>query len=327
MDTAFQDAIKAAGLLAKLQAAHYPFSRGDDLHNAFVDCLTHYVAGRCSMQRFEARGLMVTGQSRMGKTRELNRLITKFNESGTLMPDGRPVKILQIQIKARSSWKSLAFDVIDELGYPMKGSRTQHDVWARVLQQAERQGYIGIHVDEAQHIFTETGQTANMTLLDSFKGLLKDRNWPMMVILSGVPALAQHIEKENIGEERRQLRFLLQALHFSGITSETDIAELADLTHSYAALVNISANGLDTDDFYRRLAHAACYRWGYAIELVIAALHLCATSGQNEVTAEHFNEAFARQFGLHANYTPFTQQDYEAAFDPDNLHDLINREH
>ena len=46
------------------------------------------------------------------------------------------------------------------------------------------------------HIFAQTGESTNRHILDSFKTLLKDSRWPMMLILSGVPDLAQHIQKE-----------------------------------------------------------------------------------------------------------------------------------
>lgn len=64
-----------------LKAAHYELSRATALRDAFSRCVTDYYTKASSRKDFEANGLLVTGKSRVGKTRELKHLITEFNEA------------------------------------------------------------------------------------------------------------------------------------------------------------------------------------------------------------------------------------------------------
>ncbi len=70
----------------------------------------------------------------------------------------------------------------------------------------------------------------NQQILDSFKTLLKESRWPLMLILSGVPSLATHVAKEE------QLARLLRTVRFEDIdlSREADMDELLHLTYSYA---------------------------------------------------------------------------------------------
>lgn len=78
---------------------------------------------------------------------------------------------------------------------PATGRLTQRQVWDRVVLQAKLQGVVGIHYDECQHIFS-SGADARAKTLDSFKSLLKQSEWPLMLILSGVDTLAHHVISE-----------------------------------------------------------------------------------------------------------------------------------
>lgn len=94
---------------------------------------------------------------------------------------------------------------------------------------------IGIHFDECQHVFKE-GAESNQHFLDSFKTLLKEKRWPLMLNLSGVPQLAKHIKMEE------QLDSLLKKVEFQGIdlNRQADMDELVDLSFSYARRAGVS---------------------------------------------------------------------------------------
>ena len=318
--------MKTVAVSAPLKAAHYPFSRGQELETALSRCLTDYYSKSLSGAKFDAHGLLVTGKSRVGKTRELDRLIKKFNASETLMPDDRPGRIISCSLWGRTTWKDLGKSTLEALGYPADGKRSQAYIWGRVLEEAKRMGVIGIHFDECQHMFTDTGDAVNRVVLDSFKALLKEPKWPMILILSGVPSLAKHIEKENPSEDRRQLRYLLRPIHFEMINPSQDIEELNSLAYSYADKAEICFDPLSNEDFFKRLIHACAYRWGLVIEMLIEAFTICVRSGEDTISMDHFVGAFSHIYGLPAGYSPFVLPDYLNNFDPDKLMDLLDRD-
>ena len=81
----------------------------------------------------------------------------------------------------------------------------------KVVDQGRRQNMIGIHFDECQHVFSEKDGRTNSIIRDSLKTLLKDSRWPLILILSGIPALATHVQREE------QLARLLRPVHFDEI--------------------------------------------------------------------------------------------------------------
>jgi hypothetical protein len=87
---------------------------------------------------FEARGLMVTGPSRTGKSTEIEKLLGDLNDGNTLMPDGRPAKILSVILNGYLNWKDFGMHTLNNgLKYPATGRLTQHQVWDRVVLQAK----------------------------------------------------------------------------------------------------------------------------------------------------------------------------------------------
>lgn len=212
------------------------------------------------------------------------------------------------------------------LGYPSEGRRTTNYIWQMVRDQAKRQGVIGIHYDEAQHMFSDTGTAANRVVLDQFKAVMKEPDWPLMLILSGVPSLKTHIEKDTASEERKQLRFLLTPVHFELIRPRVseDVKELNDLAYTLASKVEINFGPLANGDFFDRLSHACAYRWGLVVEMLIEAFTICFVAGESEISSDHFAEAFSRIHGIPSGFSPFTVDDYLSSFDPDNLLSLLD---
>lgn len=310
----------AVDVSAPLKAAHYPFPRAEELHEALSWCVTDYYTRALIGQDFEARGIVVTGQSRVGKTAEIKKLVSNFNSESIKMPDGRPARIVRCILSGKVTWKDLGFKTLEAFEYPMDGRRTQNYIWEKVIEQARRQGVIGIHFDECQHVFTGTGERTNRIFLDSFKTLLKDSRWPMMLILSGVPTLLQHVQKEE------QLARLLRPVHFDLIHVPRDVEALNRLAYAFAEKAGLNFDPLSNIDFFRRLSHACAFRWGLVIELVIEALTRCKVAGASTISVNHFAESFAFLYGLPLGFSPFSVEDYEEAFDPEKLLELIDEQ-
>ncbi|WP_340240969.1 AAA family ATPase [Sulfitobacter pontiacus] len=301
-------------LLTELKAPLFEFPREAKLRSAFERCVEeHFTAQQIGGQ--EVRGLLVTGQSRIGKSRELNSLIRKFNESETLMPNGRPAKIVSCLLSGRVSFKDLGIKTLRALGYDLHRPRTQEYIWERVLDQAKRQGVIGVHYDECQHVFID-GAKSNKIVLDSFKSMMKEPHWPMMLILSGVPTLSDYIRSYE------QLEKLVDPVHFDEIRLKRDRDQLVKLLYCYADRVEMNIDELVTPDFLARLDHACSHRWGLVIELLIKTLVEVKVSGKNELEANDFAVQFAAQTGTLMRSSPFTAPDFLTAFDSQRLFEI-----
>ncbi|MEJ2002715.1 MAG: ATP-binding protein [Maritimibacter sp.] len=302
-----------ATTLAALKDLHYTFPRETELSEGFEWIITDYWAKASTNKDFEARGLLVTGPSRVGKTSEIKHVLNKVNDGSTIMPDGRPAHIVSVTLAGRLSWKDLGVHTLRKgLRFPTQGKSrmTQRQIWDMVGYQAREQGVHGIHYDECQHIFPANNEANRAMLLDSFKSLLKDPDWPFMLILSGVDELVHHIGSDE------QLAFLLRPVRFREISfgRNEDVHELNRLCFAYADKAGVDFTPLSSTDFYRRLSCATANRWGRAIELVIEALIDAVEQGDKTISSAHFCRAFTSTLGLPPGYSPFSVDDFEPLF-------------
>ncbi len=116
-------------VLAKLKDMHYQFHRAVDPREGLQDAVEDYSVKASLGKIFEARDLLVTGPSRIGKTTELRKLIGEFNNSDIIMPDGRPPKIVSVILKGILTWKDLGiYTLRQEIGFPLEKRMTQQGV-------------------------------------------------------------------------------------------------------------------------------------------------------------------------------------------------------
>lgn len=308
-----------------LQNVHYSFPRAQVLREAFTQCVTDYFVKAGNGGRFEARGLIVTGESRVGKTAETIKLIDEFNDSFTVMPSGKPGKIICCKLDGSVSWKDLGLKTLEKLTYPVSSRRTQSEIWGLVRHHCREHGVIGVYYDECQHVFVP-GAKSNRIFLDSFKSLMKETDWPMILFMSGVPALGTYVHAEE------QLSHLLTPVHFSEIrlgrkadpAKDPDMNELNKLVYAYADLADIHVDGVVDVDFLERLDFACFSRWGLVIEVLVRTFALCRLRGKNAATIELFAEGYGQHSNLPAGLSPFTAPDYRDILDRSKLLDLLH---
>jgi|TARA_R110000796_G_scaffold184075_1_gene300657 hypothetical protein len=101
---------------APLKEAHFPFPRAESLFDALSFCVTDYYTKARIGNPFEARGVLVIGESRQGKSHEIQKVLTQFNDGSVVMPDGRPAKILHCILSGKVTWKDLGVKILELLG-------------------------------------------------------------------------------------------------------------------------------------------------------------------------------------------------------------------
>ncbi|MBP0483659.1 ATP-binding protein [Sagittula salina] len=299
----------------RLASGYYPLARGAELQNSFAQVFSRHLGLLAAGGTFEARSLLVTGHSGSGKTAEISAMLKRFNESNTPLPDGKVAKFGHCLLEAQGTWKDLGRKTLHALGYPItaKTKRTQFEIWQLVITQAKKQGVIGIHYDEAQHILRGKQDKDMLPVLDAFKTLMKSTDWPLMLILSGVPELSDYVEQE------RQLDRLLTRVHFQEIDLSSpsrrtpeDYTVLNDIVGSYAIAADLAVDDdLRTEDFLHRLATAGAFRWGLVIDLVLDAVGQATLRTPGNLSMGDFVLAWCEKTGMNQLATPFTHDGYE----------------
>ncbi|TFL15981.1 AAA family ATPase [Jannaschia formosa] len=317
-------------LASELRMVHIDFPRSKNLREHVRQLLSSHLAGLAIGEPFETGALVVTGASRNGKTREIRSLLAEVrndhdirdtiselaNEQGETRSE-TPAIAVSCDLSGKLTWKDLGEKTAHALGLPVRSGLTQARVWGEVIIQARRRGVVIIHYDECQHIFGQGAEKTNAKVIDCFKSLLKDSDWPIMLVLSGVPLLDSFIDADS--PEAEQFRPLARRCRLPDISEATDLRTLADICFAYGDVAGIDVEPLLLEDFLQRLAYASSWRWGLAIEFIIEAVIRTVERGASEVSTEDFVTGFAEKYGLEPDYSPFTLSDYRGHIDPEKL--------
>ncbi|GGH63766.1 AAA family ATPase [Frigidibacter albus] len=294
--------------------SHFPLQRATDLQHALATIFSRHLGNVRGGRRFESEGLLVTGQSGSGKTEEVDRLVNAFNASEAMMPSGMPARFVSCVLDGKVAWKELGRETLRGLGYPIsdKSRATQVQIWRQVVVQAREQGVVGIYYDEAQHILRGKSDAECLAILDSFKTLMKSPQWPLMLILTGVPELAGQVKREP------QLFRLINHVNFEDITPPDDYRIVHEMVSSYAIHARIELDAdLTSFDFYDRLATAGAFRWGLVIQLTINAILEAAAQGATTLSREHFIKVWAMKTDVNEVAGPFLHPGYTTMFRKD----------
>lgn len=171
----------------------------------------------------------------------------------------------------------------------------------------------------------------NKIIRDSFKALMKEADWPVMLIFSGVPELSDHILPFE------ELRELLNPVHFEPIDLDvvrsyfvdtedgikeikrSDRDELLSLLYGYSDFSGVDLTPFIKKSFLDRLVFACGYRWGLVIELIIEVLATGMKRPSKTVTIDDFVYQYSRKSQVPREYSPFTHPDYRNAYNPIQL--------
>lgn len=240
----------------------------------------------------------------------------KFNASQAQLPSGLPARIVTCKLDSKIGWKGLGAMTLHKLDYNIaQNSRaTQIQIWNRVVTQTRDQGVVGIYYDEAQHMFRSKSESECLAVLDALKTLMKSHEWPLMLILSGVPELAGYVREEP------QLFRLLNQHEFREVSLPEDYQIIHEIVGSFAISSAIGlAEDLASEDFYHRLATAAGFRWGLIIEIVGLAIMEAQQKHHPQLSRDHFTDAWAEKAKMLRVATPFTHPHYVSMFPKDRL--------
>lgn len=307
--------IEAAVNAAKdLAVRHYPMPRANELKRALALLFSRHLGRLLSGAHFEAEWILVTGRSGSGKTTEIRQLLDRFNRSQVPLPSGRPAKIVPCMLDGVTGWKAMGAMTLRALGYPLSASHrhTQAELWSKVRWHAREQGVVGIYFDEAQHALRGKSETERAAVLDSYKTLLKSADWPMMLILSGVPELEAYVADHD------QLLGKRTMVEFADIDLPQDFQAIHELVSSYALTSGMKlAEDLQNADFYERLTAAAASRWGLLIDIVASAVMVALEAGMAYLDRESFVSAWVARTGLAPGLTPYLNERYKGLYSSD----------
>ncbi|TKW66242.1 MAG: ATP-binding protein [Paracoccus denitrificans] len=280
-------------------------SRADDLDVLLNAAVDDYDAGRLSGAHSEGSGLVVVGESGSGKTTEINQALIRLKQTRASLESGIETKFVQIALDGETTWKALGIQVLNELGYEMSAKRTEHEIWARIRIQLQGQGIWLLHIDECQHMFQTLGEKETRKVINALKTFMKHRQWPVVIILSGIPEL---LDKVNLDPQFRNLMSPVAMRPLNPLSDDLD--ELDTAFYQMAESIGADIEDIRDEDTYRRMAYGHQNMYGRVFRFMVDVL-ATLPDGSNRVNRLHMAQRYAAKTGCLPGQNVFERDDYE----------------
>jgi hypothetical protein len=249
-------------------------------------------------RRRETRALIVVGEAGTGKTESLNRLFLTHPSLSGYGRLGSGCPLVTVTVPAPCTLKTLGMNILREIGYPIARDMKEHLVWARVHDHLPHAGVLLLHLDEMHNLTdgANIGQLNNIR--KALKGLMVSHEWPIGLIISGLPDLIT--EMQEIDEIRRRGRFVRLPL----LNLPNDLEMVESVIGGLGKVAGLEIASDLAEAVAPRLAHAALYRFGIMIELLHEAMEVGLYLGES-LSMEHFATAYTDRTGSGALMNPF----------------------
>lgn len=307
---------KTGALREQILGIHIPTVQ-DKLLNEQIDWMLDSIVAEFELmhgnetQQAAVRGgrpLLVTGKAGAGKSRAIEyAFMTRPEFDG--YPDlnaGSPV--LSVVASSPFTLGALGNELLRGLGYKTDRDVKQSQVWPMVSKTIEGKGVRIIHIDEAQHGDETADHRTVQEVENTLKRLMQYKQWPVWLILSGLPELGRFCQSDP--SMRRRIR----VVHFGDLEFPKHLDAVKVVIEKLTSLCpGMLDESLLLPEFAHRLMHAAMYQFGILVEYVQDAILECIDGGDERLSVFHFADVYALRSGESSDpLNPFIARDFLA---------------
>jgi hypothetical protein len=253
----------------------------------------------------EARGIALIGASGSGKTTTIERVLHQTPTLSLNDPVTGFTDVVGFQVPSPATLKFVGETALAALGYSLQSRKTSMVIWGLVRSRLSIRRVLFLHLDEAQDLLRHQSAKELESVVRTLKSLMQNQQWPVALILSGMPELKDLLNHDP-QLARRFFPVEFPRLHRSG-----DIDRVIGMVKFYAEKADLGSLNVNTKDFAARLIHAADCEFGLSIELVIAAIEEALLADSASLSNMHFAEAFKIRSGCIAGLNPFLADSFE----------------
>ncbi len=303
-------------LLARMRSRFIAYPAYTDLQVKFDSLLSKRRTEIELGLRGEAQGIAVIGASGSGKSTIVERLLSRHPSLQRPDQSDEIAETVELLIPSPATLKHVGLTMLTALGYPLKRDRPAAYIWDQVRHFLKLRKTLFIHLDEAQDLYGATRAMRQDSAVNTLKTLMNQKDWPVGLILSGTPDLAQLINSDV------QLMRRLYVVILPAVSWATHPKEITIIFQGYLAEAGLEADGdLDLKDFLPRLIHAGMNQFGIILNLLLDGVEEALRAKACTVTIRHYAQAYRRKASCPPGLNPFLAADWRA-IDPSRIHDL-----
>jgi hypothetical protein len=257
--------------------------------------------------RSEGRIVLLVGETGAGKSSALHRLLDRHPVyRGYADPDKPNRAAISLKIKAPCTFVAMGRQTLAATGYPITGKLEKHAVWQRVFDRLPVLGTTVLHFDEMHNVILMANEPDRIDIQNTLKSLVTDANWPVTVIVSGLPLTTAFIEQA-VEDKRRTIPVI-----FEPLVSPRDCEMLTTLARHLVAIAGLTLAARAQTSIVPRLIHAASYQLGSAINLLQQAIDQALLERTTALDIVQFASAYAVLSGCGPGANPFLTPNWRA---------------
>ena len=302
--------LSVADRIARLYDEYIPLDRDQALRDALqasVTSVTAKISGRPDKRRIVA----VCGRSGAGKTTAILKHIRSIKAMESYVDeDGvRIHPVIFVEAPSPCTPRLLAIAGLQALGHTPPDRIRENEAWLLFRRLLKVHKVMWVVIDEAQHAI-ESATIREATIIgDVFKNLTQMPDWPVRLVLLGVPPLASFLARKQLYSRRTVIPFeTLKA------DSSTDVigSILKTIVVEHARMeLGVDLEKLESNDFLARLLHACDAEFGSTVQMIRAAVELAILAGRHDVRLEDFVRTYAAFSGCRPSRNIFQAANWQ----------------
>ena len=294
-------------VIQDLRAAYMPTKAYRKLEQNFHMLLEQRRADMEDGVTSNVRGIVLIGQSGSGKTTAMRELIRQNKKLIASNTEKDICEFVGLQVPSPATMKFVGSATLQALGFPYSRDQSGPVVWDLVKRQLRLRRTLFLHLDEAQDLARYQTDKERQSVVNTLKSLMENSQWPVGLILTGMPDLKDIINQD------AQLARRLYPIEIDRLHDLQHADPVMQLVKGYVQRAGVAmSDELQTEHFVRRLMHAADYEFGLLAELTVQAITeaMTAMGLSGALKMSHFADVFHARSAAVDGLNPFIAEDY-----------------
>ena len=156
--------------------------------------------------RVEGKGLCITGPSGSGKSTLLEETIRSHAAFPNFRVPEKWSPLIGITAPGSGNLGAIGVRVLNTLGFPMERDLKEHQAWSKLLPQLMLNNVLFFWIDDLNNMLTLTSEEELQKVRNTLKDLMNNPDWPLQLIVSGVPTMLPFFRKDRQFRSTKAIR-------------------------------------------------------------------------------------------------------------------------
>jgi hypothetical protein len=278
---------KAIDVLGAVNSVYVECGRDKVIREVFDDYLDYTMANQRYGRIGKGQAFYLTGESGAGKTDAVEHLFKHHPVLQPVQTDfGFRLPYVSVTLEGPATLANLGNAILAASGYEAEKKLSESAVWPLLPGQLAMRSIFLVHIDETQHLLGNPHERGKV--VKSLKGLMNRPDWPLRVVLTGMPETNDMLS----GDDQAERRNFSVELEKVQMPAERILVDR--IIKQLCAAAGILCDELLKTDMPARIAHAANFQYGRIAEVTIAGIHSAILEDAAELTRDDLARAYIK---------------------------------